>query len=525
MATNRLIGRRAQRGKIADENATAQGPVPTKSRLSIFPPAGGAQRIPIIAKGAPTAAGTQRSALGEVTINHRKDANIPSKPVQVGVVKRGRSSSMAAATAPQRIPAPPALTSALANKPAARISRPSASNSESSSRPDSILELKNESDHKVDEVMEIEAEARPSERKVLIEVPSDNEDAQKAEVEKMVIIDYQRPELHPVQRPRTPARSPSPVTSPARLLSSPVHSPESARIPQWPAPPSPRTRAELQRIQEEFTEDMQDYDTTLVAEYSDEIFQYMNKLEEESMPGERYIDGQTEINWEMRQTLVDWLLQLHLRYGLLPETLWIAINIVDRFLTKRVVSLVKLQLVGVTAMFIAAKYEEILAPSVEEFVFMTNGGCRKDEILKGERIILQTLDFRISSYCSPYSWVRKISKADGYDLRTRTLSKFLMEVTLLDHRFLRVKPSVIAAVGMYGARIMLGGDWTDGFVYYSGYTEKQLQPGLDLLIDKLVEKDFNTCYLYKKYLNKKFLKASSYARQWALQVVEEQNAQ
>lgn len=171
------------------------------------------------------------------------------------------------------------------------------------------------------------------------------------------------------------------------------------------------------------------------------------------------MSNQTEITWEMRQTLVDWLLQVHFRYHMLPETLWIAINIVDRFLSRRVVSLGKLQLVGVTAMFVAAKYEEILAPSVDEFVFMTENGYTKEEILKGERIVLQTLEFRISHYCSPYSWMRKISKADDYDIQTRTLSKFLTEVTLLDHRFLRVKPSLIAAIGMYCARKMLGGDW------------------------------------------------------------------
>ena len=95
---------------------------------------------------------------------------------------------------------------------------------------------------------------------------------------------------------------------------------------------------------------------------------------------------------------------------------------------------------------------------------MTENGYTKDEILKGERIILQTLDFTISSYCSPYSWVRRISKADDYDIQTRTLSKFLMEVTLLDHRFLRCKPSMIAAVGMYLARRMLGGDWVSQFL-------------------------------------------------------------
>lgn len=101
--------------------------------------------------------------------------------------------------------------------------------------------------------------------------------------------------------------------------------------------------------------------------------------------------------------------------------------------------------------------------SVDEFVYMTENGYTKDEILKGERIILQTLDFTVSSYCSPYSWVRRISKADDYDIQTRTLSKFLMEVTLLDHRFLRAKPSMIAAIGMYLARKMLGGDWVCHF--------------------------------------------------------------
>lgn len=184
------------------------------------------------------------------------------------------------------------------------------------------------------------------------------------------------------------------------------------------------------------------------------------------MPSPDYMDGQGEINWDLRQKLVDWLLQVHLRYHMLPETLWIAINIVDRFLTKRVVSIIKLQLVGITAMFIASKYEEILAPSVDEFVYMAENGYNRDEILKGERIVLQTLEFKISHYCSPYSWMRKISRADDYDTQTRTLSKFLTEVTLFDYRFLRVKPSMIAAIGMYTSRRMLGGDWVSAVPYH-----------------------------------------------------------
>lgn len=153
--------------------------------------------------------------------------------------------------------------------------------------------------------------------------------------------------------------------------------------------------------------------------------------------------------------------------------------------------------------------------SVDEFVYMTENGYTKDEILKGERIILQTLDFTVSSYCSPYSWVRRISKADDYDIQTRTLSKFLMEVTLLDHRFLRCKPSMIAAIGMYVARRMLGGDWNDAFIFYSNCTERQLVPGAIRLCERLVEPDFESVYVYKKYSNKKFLRASQFAREWA----------
>lgn len=264
------------------------------------------------------------------------------------------------------------------------------------------------------------------------------------------------------------------VEEPTKLSAEP----KSERI--WPEVSTDRRaryRHEVDAIKEVFEDPVDMFDTTMVSEYSEDIFQYMEELEvtitsfylleqsthqclkESVMPSPDYMSAQNEITWAMRQTLVDWLLQVHLRYHMLPETLWIAINIVDRFLTKRIVSLVKLQLVGVTAMFIAAKYEEILAPSVDEFVFMTENGYTKEEILKGERIMLQTLDFKVSHYCSPYSWMRKISKADDYDIQTRTLSKFLTEVTLLDHRFLRVKPSLVAAVGMYTARRMLGGDW------------------------------------------------------------------
>ncbi|KAF8340688.1 cyclin-like protein [Cantharellus anzutake] len=305
-----------------------------------------------------------------------------------------------------------------------------------------------------------------------------------------------------------------------RLRGPPSPSPEPDEIDYDWTQASPESEAryakEITDIKASFKDEVDGWDVTLVSEYSEDIFEYMGKLELESMPDPDYMEKQNEIEWTQRATLVDWLVQIHTHYHLLPETLWIAINIVDRFLSKRVVSLVKLQLVGITAMFIAAKYEEIMAPSVDEFVYVTEGGYSREEILKGERIILQTLNFHISAYCSPYSWIRRISKADDYDIQTRTLSKFLMEVCLFDHRFLRAKPSMIGAIAMFTARQMLGGDWNDAFVYYSEYTAEQVSPGCEFILETIASPGFDKLHIHRKYSHKRFLKASSFARNWVV---------
>lgn len=147
-------------------------------------------------------------------------------------------------------------------------------------------------------------------------------------------------------------------------------SPDVESVPLWWTEASPQTEqryaAEIDAIRNSFKDEVDEWDPSMVSEYAEDIFEYMGVLEIKSMPNPNYMETQNEIQWHQRTTLVDWLVQIHARYHLTPETLWIAVNIIDRFLSKRVVSLVKLQLVGVTAMFIAAKYEEIVAPSVDE---------------------------------------------------------------------------------------------------------------------------------------------------------------
>lgn len=171
------------------------------------------------------------------------------------------------------------------------------------------------------------------------------------------------------------------------------------------------------------------------------------------------MDLQKELNWHMRSVLVDWLIEVQWKSKLLPETLYLSINIIDRFLSKRAVSLVKLQLVGLAGTLIASKYEEILSPSIANFIYFSDNAYKEEELLKAERYMLHVLNFNLA-YPNPLAYLRRISKADNYDLKHRTLAKYLMELTLLDHRFICCPPSLIAAISLWLARFMLrGGEW------------------------------------------------------------------
>ncbi|KAH8599055.1 putative G2/mitotic-specific cyclin-B [Bisporella sp. PMI_857] len=261
--------------------------------------------------------------------------------------------------------------------------------------------------------------------------------------------------------------------------------------------------------------DQEDLDDPLmVAEYVVEIFDYLKKLEIATRPNPDYMDHQEDLEWKMRGILVDWLIEVHTRFHLLPETLFLAVNIIDRFLSAKMVQLDRLQLVGVTAMFIASKYEEVLSPHVANFRHVADDGFTEEEILSAERYVLGALEYDLS-YPNPMNFLRRISKADNYDIQTRTLGKYLMEISLLDHRFMNYLPSHVAAAAMYLARAILEkGEWDATLTHYAGYSEDDIEPVFKLMVDYLARPVVHEAF-FKKYASKKFLKASILTRQWA----------
>lgn len=268
--------------------------------------------------------------------------------------------------------------------------------------------------------------------------------------------------------------------------------------------------------------DAEDFeDPMAVGEYADEIFVHLYDLEEQYQPNPKYIEDQKALSWSTRSVLIDWLVEVHQKFRLLPETLFLAVNIIDRFMSRRVVALNKVQLVGITSLLLATKYEEVFTPALSNFVYVVDGSYPEEEILRAERFILQVLQFNLS-YPNPMNFLRRISKADDYDIHSRTFGKYLCEIALVEHTFMEYKHSLVSAAAMHVGRMMLDRpQWTNNLVHYSGgYTNKDIAPVCRKIYQFLIAPVEHEAF-FKKYATKKFLKASVIAREWAMGVQEQ----
>jgi hypothetical protein len=133
--------------------------------------------------------------------------------------------------------------------------------------------------------------------------------------------------------------------------------------------------------------DERDADDPLCAtSYVQDMYEHFRNKEVHTSVRPVYLEDQQFINERMRSILVDWLVEVHLKFKLVPETLYLTVNLIDRYLAKTEVSRPKLQLVGVTALLIASKYEEIYPPELRDLVYICDRAYSKLEVsvAKGE---------------------------------------------------------------------------------------------------------------------------------------------
>ena len=220
--------------------------------------------------------------------------------------------------------------------------------------------------------------------------------------------------------------------------------------------------------------DKEETDVNACAEYARDIYAYLRTLERVNPVRENYLEGQ-DITSKMRSLLVDWIVSVHQQFELAQETLFLAINILDRYLQEEVerTSRDDLQLVGVTALLLACKMEEIYLPSVDDFVYSTDNAYTDAEIRAMEVHMLATLRFDLSSPIS-LSFLRRYSKAGDVDVLEHTLAKYILELSLLDFGQVALPPSLAAAAALnLSLRLLepeLTEPWNASLQYHSGLT-------------------------------------------------------
>ena len=163
---------------------------------------------------------------------------------------------------------------------------------------------------------------------------------------------------------------------------------------------------------------------------------------------------QSDINEKMRAILVDWLIEVHLKFKLVSETLYLTVNMIDRYLEKEFVERSNLQLIGVTAMLIASKYEEIYAPEVKDFVYITDKAYSKDQILQLEQKMLNVLCFNITTPSS-FRFLERYFKISESQEKVFSLSQYLLELGLNEYKLLKHSQSMMASAALFLAMKVL----------------------------------------------------------------------
>ncbi|KAG4962043.1 hypothetical protein JHK82_038730 [Glycine max] len=224
--------------------------------------------------------------------------------------------------------------------------------------------------------------------------------------------------------------------------------------------------------------DATDMDNELAAaEYIDDIYKFYKETEEDGCVHD-YMGSQPDINAKMRSILVDWLIEVHRKFELMPETLYLTLNIVDRFLSVKAVPRRELQLVGISSMLIASKYEEIWAPEVNDFVCISDNAYVSEQVLMMEKTILRKLEWYLT-VPTPYHFLVRYTKASTpSDKEMENMVFFLAELGLMHYpTVILYRPSLIAASAVFAARCTLGRSpfWTNTLMHYTGYSEEQLR--------------------------------------------------
>ncbi|OLN86797.1 G1/S-specific cyclin CCN1 [Colletotrichum chlorophyti] len=201
-------------------------------------------------------------------------------------------------------------------------------------------------------------------------------------------------------------------------------------------------------------------------EYLEDVMKHMRHMEDETMPDANLIDMQREIQWYMRPYLIDFLIEAHAAFALLPETLFLTVNLLDRYCSKRVVYKQHYQLVGCAALLIAAKYgdKKDRVPQIQELNNMCCGLYDAGMFTQMEMHVLNTLEWTIGHPTVDF-FTQLIVAEEHERIEVEHMAAYICEIALYHRDFVSTKPSIMARASLALARAILGepeisdGEW------------------------------------------------------------------
>ncbi|KAK1391568.1 Cyclin N-terminal domain-containing protein [Heracleum sosnowskyi] len=226
-------------------------------------------------------------------------------------------------------------------------------------------------------------------------------------------------------------------------------------------------------------------DPQMCSAYASDIYQYLRNMEIETKrrPLPNYIEKvQKDVTINMRAILVDWLVEVALEYKLHADTLYLSVSYMDRYLSMNVLTRQRLQLLGISSMLIASKYEEITPPNVDDFCDITDNTYSKKEVVKMEADVLKSLKFEmgnptVKTFLRKYNRVAQETQ-NTPSLKLQFLGYYLAELSLLDYECIKFLPSLIAASVIFLARFTVDSKmhpWSSALQKYSGYKPSDLK--------------------------------------------------
>ncbi|XP_068654607.1 putative cyclin-A3-1 isoform X2 [Aristolochia californica] len=283
--------------------------------------------------------------------------------------------------------------------------------------------------------------------------------------------------------------------------------------------PETRSRKKDKKPEAAVDIDAKTEDPQMCGPYASAIYEYLRSMEEQKRrPLPNFIEAvQNDVTANMRGVLVDWLVDVVEEYKLVPDTLYLTVSYVDRYLSIHAINRQKLQLLGVTCMLIASKYEEISAPHVEDFCHITDNTYAKEEVVQMETSVLKLLNFEMGNPTIK-TFLRRFTMAaqensKSTNLQLEFLSYYLAELSLVDYSCVKFLPSVIAASVIFVSNFTVNPKmhpWDSTLQWHTGYKPSELKDCILAIHDLQLNKKGCTLEAIRgKYKQHKFKCVSS----------------